>query len=186
ISMKIPDEDLKNENLQWIEMLDRNYQAALDLLPLRTRKAYENQILAGNCYRLMNDPSKAHAAYDAARIELKNLLQKAPEMEGSSSAYFHSSISLAYAGLMHKAEAIREAKMAIELLPVSRDAMEGPDFVRNLAIVYVMIGDYDDAISQIDLFSSEWSGTLLWIDPVWDPLRRHPRFQKILEKYNHG
>jgi tetratricopeptide (TPR) repeat protein len=87
--IKIPDEDVRNEYFRFIEWLDRNYQGALKLLPVRSQKGYMNAIQAGWCYRLMNNTEKAGVFYDAARIELENLLQK-----GSDKAELHSSLSL--------------------------------------------------------------------------------------------
>ncbi len=181
IIMKIPKENSRNEYLHWLEMLDRNYQAALDLLPLPTKKGYVNAILAGDCYRLMNKPAQARASYDTARIELEKLLQNSPE-----DFDLHNWISFANAGLNRNGVAIREAETAVELYPVSKDAQRGPSMVRDLAAIYVMVGEYEPALDKIEYLLSipSWlSVPMLRIDPTWDPLRSHPRFQKILEKY---
>jgi len=151
-------------------------------LPLPQYENYVNAILAGYCYQLMNQPAKSRTSYDAARTELEKLLKDNPQDE-----YLHSRISFAYAGLNRKEEAIREAKTAVELLPVSKDAITGPDFVVDLAIVYVMVGEYEAALDKIEYLLSIPAGLsvpMLRIDPRWDPLRSHPRFQKILEKYS--
>ncbi|MCI0616607.1 hypothetical protein L0244_26820, partial [bacterium] len=86
---KIPDDEGRKEYLQWIEMMDRNYQAALDFLPLGTNTTYENAILAGDCYRLMHKMTKARASYDAARVELEKLLEKDSKNED-----LHAAISM--------------------------------------------------------------------------------------------
>ena len=186
IIMKIPDENVRNAYLHELEILNRNYQAALALLPLPQSKNYGNAILAGDCYQLMNQPAKSRTSYDAARTELEKLLKDNPQDE-----FLHSWISIAYAGLNRKEEAIREAKTAVELYPVSKDAIIGPAFVRDLAVVYVMVGEYESALDQIEYLLSipalgrnAPSVPMLRIDPRWDPLRSHPRFQKILEKYS--
>ncbi|MCI0442184.1 hypothetical protein L0152_03075, partial [bacterium] len=60
--------------------------------------------------------------------------------------------------------------------------------VRNLTIVYVMVGEYEAAIDQIEYLLSIPTGLnspsipMLRVDPTWGPLRSHPRFQKILEQ----
>jgi serine/threonine-protein kinase len=49
-----------------------------------------------------------------------------------------------------------------------------------------MVGEYDAAIGQLELLlsiPSEISIPLLRVDPLWDPLRDHPRFQELLERY---
>lgn len=186
IVIKIPDENFRRDYLRLLEMLDRNYQGALDLLPLATQKSYANAILAGDAYRLMKKPSMARKSYEAACIELERLVKESP-----ADYDLHSWLSFAYAGLNRKEEAIREANKAAELYPVSKDAFWGPRLVRNQAIIYVMVGEYQAAMDKIEyLFSIPTSRLdapsvpMLRVDPTWDPLRTHPRFHEILEKYS--
>jgi serine/threonine-protein kinase len=93
------------------------------------------------------------------------------------------SLALAYAGLGQKADAIREAKAASELLPVSKDAVWGPLPRLTLAQVYATVGEHDAAIEEVEyllsipVYFSVWE---LRLDPVWDPLRDHPRFRKLI------
>ena len=99
-------------------------------------------------------------------------------------------ISMRYLGLRmrhsdSKEDAIREGKRAIELLPVSKDAVWGPNCVVTLALIYALTGEEDAAIDRIEYLlsipASEMSVPLLRIDPRWDPLRNNPRFQKLLQ-----
>ena len=93
-------------------------------------------------------------------------------------------LGIAYACLGRVDDAIREGKMGVELLPVSKEAMNGATRVRSLAQIYVMTGEYDAAVDQLEFLLSrpgELSVALLRIDPIWDPLREHPRFQRLLE-----
>jgi hypothetical protein len=72
----------------------------------------------------------------------------------------------------------------VELLPVSKDAMTGPFRVEDLARIYVMVGEFDAAIDQIEFLLSvpgEISIPLLRLDPAWNPLRNHSRFKKLVE-----
>ncbi len=98
--MKIPDKNHRNKNLLRIELLDRNYETALNLLPLATLESYENSIVFGDCYRLLKKPAQANASYEAARVELEKLLQNSPQDHD-----LHNLISFAYAGLDRKEEA---------------------------------------------------------------------------------
>ncbi len=62
--------------------------------------------------------------------------------------------------------------------------MWGPEMTANLAVIYVMVGEQNAALDQIEYLlsiPSILSVPLLRIDPQWDPLRNHPRFQKLLE-----
>jgi hypothetical protein len=80
--------------------------------------------------------------------------------------------------------AIQEAKKATDLLPVSKEFWRGALRVKDLAQVYVMVGEYDKAFDQIEYLLSipgELSVPLLKLDPVWAPLRELPRFQKIVK-----
>jgi tetratricopeptide (TPR) repeat protein len=127
----------------------------------------------------MGDGELARAYYDSARVEFEARVGDGPEHLAP-----HAEIGLAYAGLGQYEEAIREGRLAVQLRPVSRDAITGPDKVRDLARIYVMIGDYEQAIEQLEYLLSIPSGmsaALLRVDPFWDPLRSSPRFQMLLE-----
>ena len=72
----------------------------------------------------------------------------------------------------------------MELLPVTKEAMRGPSRVDDLARIYVMVGEFDAAIDQLEFLLSipgELSIPLLRLDPAWDPLRDHRRFKKLVE-----
>ena len=94
-------------------------------------------------------------------------------------------LAVAYAGLGRRDEALREAKLAVELAPPSTDALGGSAGVIYFARVYVMVGDHDLAVEQLESLASiaPWySAAYLQIDPAWEPLRDHPRFQTLLAR----
>ncbi|MCH8316177.1 MAG: hypothetical protein IIA64_09410 [Planctomycetes bacterium] len=129
----------------------------------------------------MNRPQLARADYETARALLETKLQEQPQDER-----LHSSLGIAYAGLGQVEEAIREGKMGVELMPVSKSALEGVYRVEDLARIYVMVGEYDAAIDQLEFLLShpgDLSIALLRLDPRWKPLWDHPRFQELVEKY---
>ena len=172
-----------------LDVYDGNYQEALDRLsskpedidnlnsfiPVVLRYAY--------IYRYMNNKELAQAYYDSARVILENKIKEQPEDER-----FHGALGIAYAGLCSKEEAIREGKLAMELLPVSRHkAWKGLTRVEEMARIYVMVGEYDRAIDQLEFLLSRpgyMTVHLLRLDPIWDPLRDNPRFQKLLDTYD--
>jgi tetratricopeptide (TPR) repeat protein len=99
---------------------------------------------------------------------------------------YHSALGIAYAYQGKKNEAISAAKRAIEIYPVSLDAVDGPEFVYNLAWVYTIIGEYDRAIEQLEYLLSISAGKIiskakLKVNLKWDNLRDYPRFQKLIE-----
>jgi serine/threonine-protein kinase len=121
----------------------------------------------------------AEKYYDEARSILENKIQQRPK-----DGRLHSSLGIAYAGLGQKEDAIREGKLGVELLPVTKEAIRGLYRVEALATIYVMAGDFDAAVNQLeDLLSrpGEMSIPLLRLDPAWDPLHDHTRFKKLLE-----
>jgi serine/threonine-protein kinase len=89
------------------------------------------------------------------------------------------------AALGRKEDAIREGRRAVELLPVTKDAMAGAQLLTNLAITYAWAGENDLAIKQLEelvRIPSPVSYGQLRLHPCWDPLRGDPRFEKLLEE----
>ncbi|UCF19966.1 MAG: tetratricopeptide repeat protein [Gemmatimonadota bacterium] len=120
----------------------------------------------------------ARAYYDSARVVLETRVADSPGQFAP-----HSALGIAYAGLGRCADAIREGRRGVELLPVSRDAMTGPERIRELARIYVMCLEYDAAIEQLEYLLSVVayvSPRLLRLDPFWRPLRGRPAFERLV------
>ena len=116
--------------------------------------------------------------YTSAQTILESKIREDP-----NDARFHSSLGITYAGLGRKDDAIREGRLAVELLPVTKDAWIGSWRLEDLAHIYTMVGEYDLATEQLEYLLSipcEVSIPLLRLDPIWDPLRDLPRFQKLI------
>jgi tetratricopeptide (TPR) repeat protein len=97
--------------------------------------------------------------------------------------WVHGLLGLAYAGTGRKADAIRSAEKAHEILPISRDALDGAEWVINLGRVHTMLGNEDMAIDYFTraLAIPSWISTYsLRLDPVLAPLRSNPRFQQLV------
>jgi serine/threonine-protein kinase len=129
----------------------------------------------------MDEPERARQACEGAVLLLESTIEARPE-----DPRVHEALGLAYAYLGRKAEAIREGERAVSIAPVSEEAEFGPKFVTGLARIYAMVGEPDAALDRIDHLLSI-PGTLtvarLRTHAMWDPLRDHPRFAEILEKY---
>ena len=69
----------------------------------------------------------------------------------------HSFLGMVYAGLGRKDDAIREGEMAVQALPISKDWERGLDRVVALAQIYLMFGDHDGAIEQVEIALSHRS-----------------------------
>ena len=110
---------------------------------------------------------------------------------GASSAV---GLSLAYAAMGEKDSALKQAERAIMLLPRAKDAMDGPGFEENLALIQTMFGknrprhlDSQRSCYKRPMLSFLSDATpitppLLRLDPFWDPLRGDPAFQKLCEE----
>jgi hypothetical protein len=87
------------------------------------------------------------------------------------------------AGLEKKEEALKEGERACELLPTSKDAIDGASLAINLAQIYAWTGEKDRAIEQIaavERIPNSLSYGLLKLHPYWDSLRGDLRFEKIV------
>jgi serine/threonine protein kinase/Tfp pilus assembly protein PilF len=94
-----------------------------------------------------------------------------------------SNLAVLDALLGRKQEAIAEAKHAAEILPISTDAVEGPPLLVNLAMVYAWCNESDLAFAQLNALAKTprgiYAGSLM-LEPLWDPIRQDPRFEKLL------
>jgi hypothetical protein len=97
----------------------------------------------------------------------------------------HAQHGLILAALGRKEEAIREGRRASELLPVTKDAINGALIMQYLGVIYAWAGERDLAIEQIAA-TLQVPGSLsygqLRLHPFWDPLRGDPRFEKLVEE----
>ena len=165
-----------------LDVFDRDYQGALEWLSSKSEDI-DNQLLFSRLalryaqiYRYMDKKELAKKYYDEARSILEEGIQQYPE-----DARFHSSLGIAYAGLGRKEDAITEGNLAVEL--VSNFAVVYALRIKELAHIYVMVGRHDEAIEKLEHLLSipaPYSIHLLQLDPLWDPLRNHPRFKKLV------
>jgi serine/threonine-protein kinase len=137
--------------------------------------------MLARAHALLGDAAAARSHYDSARALLERQLEESPE-----TATLHSALGIALAGLGRKEQAVREGRRGVELLPVSRDALDGPCRIRDLARIYMMVGNQNAALDQLEaLFAAPgWnplSAPLLRTDHLWDPLRENPRFRRLTE-----
>ena len=123
-------------------------------------------------------PEKAQNAFADARGKLAETVEKQP-----NSAAALSLLGLIDAGLGRKEDALREGRRACELLPISKDAIDGVALAVNLAQIYAWTGEKELAIQQIaavERIPNYLSYGFLKLQPVWDSLRGDPGFEEIV------
>jgi tetratricopeptide (TPR) repeat protein len=119
------------------------------------------------------------------RVYLDSLATRIEQEAGAQPDVWllHQALGITYARRRQRADAIREARRAVELLPMSKDAFFGGNVLATLAKIYVIVGEPDSAIPRLDTLLSvpSWlSAGLLRSDPDWSSLRGNPRFQRLL------
>ena len=132
----------------------------------------------GAVARYQGDSAKARTAFTAARREMEKTVEQQPDFAAALSL-----LGMIDAGLERKEEALREGRRSCELLPISKDAIDGADLAINLAQIYAWTGEKDRAIEQIAVVErvpNTLSYGLLKLHPYWDSLRGDPRFEKIV------
>jgi tetratricopeptide (TPR) repeat protein len=131
--------------------------------------------------RARGDKQKAHAAFAAAREK-----REAQQGDKPKDASYFADVAKLDAGLGRKEEAIRDARRAVDLGPIAKDWLNGPDNVVALALVYAWTGERDRAIEQLEKVATipgspavPTYGDLL-LNPCWDDLRGDKRFDNIV------
>jgi len=148
------------------------------IVPLNVR--VPRTFCEGLAARARNDLSAAETAFNAVRLEMQDLVREQPDYAEALCV-----LGMTDAALGHKEEALREGRHAVELLPITKDAMTGAELLRNLAIIYAWTGEKDLAIKQLEELVPQYgpiSYGQLRLHPWWDPLRDHPRFEKLVEE----
>src|SRR5919198_2850881 len=140
---------------------------------------FPNTWCEGLVARLRGDERAARAAFTAAQKELEQTVRDQPSYPQGLCA-----LGVVNAVLGNRQDAIREGLRAVELLPVSKNSLEGPMLIQYLAVIYAWTGDKDRAIERLSeatrLPGSHITYGDLHLNPLWDPLRGDPRFEAIV------
>ena len=129
-------------------------------------------------YALKGDAANVRSYAEEARKTFEEQVRAAPD-----DAQRHVELGIALAYLGRKEEAIREGERGVALDPISKDADQGPYYQHQLVRIYILVGEPERALDQLEpllkipyYLSPGW----LRIDPNFDPLRKNPRFQKLV------
>ena len=132
----------------------------------------------GRVALLRGEVASARDAFTRARKEIEGVVSQQPDYAQALCA-----LGMIDAALGNKEDAIREGRRAVELLPVTKDSIDGAQLVQYLAVIYAGVGEKDLALEQLRIASSipgYLSYGSLRLDPLWDPLRGNPDFEKIV------
>ncbi|PYJ63726.1 MAG: hypothetical protein DME74_02335 [Verrucomicrobia bacterium] len=175
--------------------LERNYGELIRLLQTRvaqfhfdleTDKATDEVVLALTQH-LAGDTAGANVSAEQARNTFEEVYKDRPDnllrLEGLSKAH----------ALMGKKElALKEAERAVILVPRAKDPLGVPSLEENVAVIQTILGENSGAISTLarllqtpydsPMYPFALTPALLRLDPVWDPLRSDPAFQKLCEE----
>jgi TolB-like protein/Flp pilus assembly protein TadD len=168
-----------------IDVADGHYEDALRRLTRMDRDRIDRQeffipadLLKARIYGYMKQTQRERLAYESSRVMLEKASREHPE-----DSRLHGALGVDYAGLGRKEDALREGRLAVEQLPIAREGVRGPYRAEELALTYVMVGEYDEAVTileQLLSVPSDLTGRSLRLDPAWAPLRGNPRFERLV------
>jgi tetratricopeptide (TPR) repeat protein len=171
-------------NLAW---WSRDYAKAIDVARFDAASdwsdaaniALPRELYLAWAFQASRDNDNASHAYAKVSNAIQAALAQSPD-----AAELHLALGFADAGLGDKDSALREGRRAVELMPVSRDVLSGSSILVWLAQIEVRVGEPDAAFDHLRQGLTAPSGgnispALLKLDPVWDPLRKDPRFEKL-------
>jgi len=174
--------DLKEDRI-YMDIYDGRFEDALHKIELSEPADFLDRgnrlVTFADIYRYLGKKEIAISFYENALVFYKQELAKDPENN-----YYLSSIGLAYAGLNNKAEAIEAGEKAVK--PDMGSHMETTDRIIDLAEIYVMTGEYNKCLMQLEYllkYPSDFSVKLLQLDPVWKPLENNPGYRSLILKY---
>jgi TolB-like protein/Flp pilus assembly protein TadD len=176
-----------------VSLMDRDTDAAdraltnspLDTITSQTGVPLPKSYLKACVFLVRGDTVKAQTEFEAARPAIEKLVADSPQ-----SGTRRAQLGLLYAFLGRKDDALREGKRAMELVPITHDIIEGAVVEDFYVLICARLGMTDEAISRIERLLTtpfavdydEASITLSDLRQRWqlDPLRKDPRFQKII------
>jgi TolB-like protein/Tfp pilus assembly protein PilF len=188
----LPEANNDREVISWRMMCalnHRDWQQTKQLIRMMNGGEDEGKFAYGTiavpvgCYfillsRLGGEEPGANSSFGEVREQLNQRFLKS-----AGSALLLSQLSVLDSFLNSKELAIAEGKRAVEMLPISKDAIDGPNVQINLAVVYAWTNELDIAFETLDSLARIPNGIYygqLKLNPYWDPLRKDPRFDKLL------
>ncbi len=193
---KLARQTIKNNNnygkwwyLIYLDIIDRNFNEALKQLK-SSKKEYRNSYydfipnsqMIALIYKYLKNDKLSRIYFDSSKIELEKKFSV-----NHDDIRLPLSLSITYAGLGEKTKALAAFNKALKLAPKNVEILPKVTQVSYLARIYTLVGDYDNALMQINYLLSNYTGfsiNRLKLDPIYDPLRKLPGYETIIEKYS--
>jgi TolB-like protein/Flp pilus assembly protein TadD len=169
--------------------LQRKYREGLQVAELRPDDQvagypgglWSKYYYVGFARKALQDEAGSRAAFVKAKSAAEEQVKRSPD-----DAKFHIQLAIVLAQLGEKEQALAEAQRASDLLPESKDALEGPGITEHVAEVHAILGDNGRAIEILDGLLKRPSYVTvnsLRVNPIWDSLRNDPRFQALIDRH---
>ena len=172
----------------WLLLLDRDAAGLLQMPEIDRPTVFEGQVCylpsalyAGWAHHLRGEHAAARVAFDAARVDLDSAVKRLPD-----DWRVHAARGFALAGLGRLDQAVGEAGWLQQSKVYREDAHFGTMAAEASAQILAQAGHADGALDEVErlLAGPSWlSVHTLRLDPRWDPIRNHPRFQALLKKH---
>ena len=169
-----------------VEYMKRNYTEAIRILAESPTVKSEKEehirpLLLGEIYRAAGDLVRAREQFELALKKLEEVARQKP-----ANPAVYTSLGKALAGLGRADEAIQAGRRAMELVPESVDALDGPMYSAGMVYIYASLQRPDDVLPLLARLLETPGGIIaesLRYDPAWDFLRGDPRFEALLTKH---
>jgi serine/threonine protein kinase/Tfp pilus assembly protein PilF len=169
----------------YVAVCERNWKAARQAMAATSRDVCRTENVAfppiwceGFIERAQGNIAAARKAFSIARAECEKVVREQPNFGEALSV-----LGLTEAALGDKQKAIEHGERAVQLVPPSKDAINGPLLIEYLSLIYSWTGEKDRALAELKRATEIPSPTNygdLRLHPFWDELRGDPRFEQIV------
>ena len=188
---RMPVQDGQDALFAWWqqELRERDFRRAAERLAVAPYDFLEGNViqilpksfLEAYTYHLAGDEARSKAAAQEALPHMERYARERPD-----DAFSHVAFGLTLAALGRHQEAVDEGELAMEILPLEKDAVYAPYLIYWMASIYKWSGDNDAALDQLETLlaiPTTVSVATLEGNAEWDTLRDLPRYQQLIEKY---
>jgi TolB-like protein len=168
----------------YLDVIERRFTDAFQALEkkiISNDLGHLQQLVGRAALRVLaEDPEAAKSGGQEALPLLEARLKERPDDD-----FAMTELSWVYLALGRNADALRVSRQAADLVPIEKDAVDGPAFQFGLAQIEARAGAPEEAVKRLRHLLSIPAGAVasiarLKIDPVWDPIRNRPDFQQLL------